>query len=97
MCWPRHDDPLLGCVRQRALLQRSYGPVVVQHATAYARRLPQPLAWHDKMACFSVAMKYAEDEPLVPWDLFPGLDTAALARAEWRVLEGLEYRLRVRE
>lgn len=89
------DDPLLGCDRQRALLKRCYGPVVVEFATAYAYRLPQPLSRHEKLACFSVAMKFLEDENLLHDDLFPGLDTEDLAHAEWYVLEALQYRLRV--
>lgn len=94
MCWPGDDDPLLGCTRQRNLLLREYGTIVMDTALAYARRLPQPLTRHDKLACISVALKYVEDEP-PPYDwLFPGLDDEDLVRAEWAVLEALRFKLR---
>ena len=95
MCCPLfQDDPLLGCVRQRVLLESEYGTVVLRTATEYASRLPQPLSRHEKLACLSVAQKYVEDEPLTRWDLFPGLAHEDLQRAEWRVLEMLDFRLR---
>lgn len=95
MCWPvKRDDPLRGCLRQRVLLESEYGTVVLRTATAYASRLPQPVCHRDKLACLSVAQKYVEDEPISRLDLFPGLSHEELRRAEWRVLEQLEYRLR---
>ena len=95
MCnlWKR-DDPLLGCVRQRALLDREYGNIVLETATQYAGRLTQPLTRHEKLACISIAQKYVEDEPITRWDLFPGLSHEELARAEWRVLDKLKFSLR---
>lgn len=95
MCWPTGcDDPLLGCARQRALLEHEYGTIVLTTATSYAARLPQPLSHRDKLACLSVAQKFVEDEPMTRWDLFPGLGHDDLQRAEWRVLDLLEFRLR---
>lgn len=95
MHWSGDDDPLLGCTRQRALLSRAFGSEVIHYATAYAHRLPQPLPWHSKLACISIAMKYIEDEALASGYLFPGLDMADLKQAEWLVLESLEYRLQL--
>ena len=93
-CTWLEDDPLLGCLRQRTLLKREYGNVVLETASWYAARLPQPLSRRDKLACLSVAQKYVEDEPLERAYLFPGLSHEDLQRAEWRVLEMLDYRLR---
>lgn len=95
MCWPTDDDPLLGCTRQRAMLSRAFGPEVIKYATAYASKLPQPLPWHSKLACISIAMKYTEDDILYCSDLFPGLDMGDLKRAEWSVLESLKYKLSI--
>ena len=95
MCWPSVRTPLLGCVRQRALLHREYGDIVIATAESYAARPPQPLARHHMMACISIALKWVEDEPLSRHCLFPGLCRHDLWRAEWWVLKHLKYELRV--
>lgn len=90
----KHDDPLLGCIRQKNLLKHEYGTQVLETAAQYARRLPQPLTRHDRLACFSIAQKYVEDEPISRHDLFPGISNEELSRIEWRVLDMLGFRLR---
>jgi len=89
-------DPLLRAVDavQRKMLDRAYGPIVLETARSYARRSGLQLDEHLQLACLSIAMKYTEDEPLSCWDLFPGLREEDLIVAEWTVLEALAFRLR---
>jgi hypothetical protein len=94
MCWPQAHDPLKGCRRQRRLLKLYYGVDIIRRAECYAHALPGPLTRHVQLACFSIAMKYAEDEPMAAEDLFPGMHLDDLAHAEWYVLETLGFNLR---
>lgn len=95
MCWETSKTSLLGCVRQRAILRREYGCVVMETAERYASQLPIPLSRHHMLACISIAQKWVEDEPISRYCLFPGLSNEDLVRAEWYVLTWLHFELRV--